>query len=101
MAKKAMVERERKRQRLVERHAEARQAMKEILADREVSIEERFKITLRLAKMPRNSSPTRLHNRCQISGRPKGYYRKLKVSRIAVRELGGSGQIPGMIKSSW
>ncbi len=101
MAKKAMVERERKRQRMVERHAGARRAMKEILADRGISIEERFKVTLRLAKMPRNSSPTRLHNRCRISGRPKGYYRKLKISRIAVRELGGSGQIPGMIKSSW
>ena len=101
MAKKAMVERERKRQRMVKRHAEARAAMKEILADRELGIEERFKVTLRLAKMPRNSSPTRLHNRCQITGRPKGYYRKLKISRIAVRELGGCGQIPGMVKSSW
>ena len=101
MAKKAMVERERKRQRMVERHAEARAEMKKILADRDLGIEERFKVTLRLAKMPRNSSPTRLHNRCQITGRPKGYYRKLKISRIAVRELGGRGQIPGMIKSSW
>lgn len=101
MAKKAMVERERRRQRLVEKHAKARNEMKKILADHDVSIEERFKITMRLAKMPRNSSPTRLHNRCQITGRPKGYYRKLKISRIAVRELGGSGQIPGMIKSSW
>lgn len=101
MAKKAMVERERKRQRMVERHAKARQAMKDILVNRDITIEERFKITLKLAKMPRNSSSVRLHNRCQVTGRPKGYYRKLKVSRIALRELGGSGQIPGMIKSSW
>ncbi|MCY4007703.1 MAG: 30S ribosomal protein S14 [Rhodobacteraceae bacterium] len=101
MAKKAMVERERKRQRMVARHEKTRQAMKGLLADRDLNIEERFKITMRLAKMPRNSSPTRLHNRCQISGRPKGYYRKLKISRIALRELGGAGQIPGMIKSSW
>ncbi len=101
MAKKSMVERERKRQKLVAKHKEAREAMKAIIADRDISIEERFKVTLRLAKMPRNSSPTRLHNRCQITGRPKGYYRKLKISRIALRELGGSGQIPGMVKSSW
>lgn len=101
MAKKAMVERERKRQRMVERHGKTRQEMKDILANRDITIEERFKITLKLAKMPRNSSPVRLHNRCQVTGRPKGYYRKLKVSRIALRELGGSGQVPGMIKSSW
>lgn len=101
MAKKSMVERERKRQRMVAKHAETRGEMKKILADRDVSIEERFRISMRLAKMPRNSSPTRLHNRCQVTGRPKGYYRKLKISRIALRELGGSGQIPGMIKSSW
>ncbi|MCY3878256.1 MAG: 30S ribosomal protein S14 [Rhodobacteraceae bacterium] len=101
MAKKAMVERERRRQRMVKRHAATREAMKKTLADREVGIEERFKLTLKLAKMPRNSSPTRLHNRCQVTGRPKGYYRKLKISRIALRELGGFGQIPGMVKSSW
>ena len=101
MAKKAMVERQRKRQRMVEKHAKARQAMRDILANRDISIEERFKVTLKLAKMPRNSSRVRLHSRCQVSGRPKGYYRKLKVSRIALRELGGSGQIPGMVKSSW
>ena len=96
-----MVERELKRQRMVKRYAKVRGEMKAKLADREVSIEERFKITLKLAKIPRNSSPVRLHNRCGITGRPKGFYRKLKVSRIAVRELGGSGQIPGMVKSSW
>ena len=63
--------------------------------------EERFKARLALAKLPRNSSPTRLHNRCAITGRPKGYYRKLKMSRIALRELASAGEIPGMIKSSW
>ena len=101
MAKKAMVERERKRQRLVAKHEAARNAMKEKLGDQELPLEERFLITMKLAKMPRNSSTTRLHNRCQLTGRPKGYYRKLKISRIALRELGGSGQIPGMVKSSW
>ena len=101
MAKKAMVERERKRQRMVKRYEAKRAALKEIASNREVSMEERFKAGLKLAKLPRNSSPTRLHNRCELTGRPKGYYRKLKISRIALRELGGSGQIPGMVKSSW
>ncbi len=101
MAKKAMVQRELKRRKLVERHDASRTAMKEKLRDRELPLEERFVITMKLAKMPRNSSKTRLHNRCELTGRPKGYYRKLKVSRIALRELGGSGQIPGMVKSSW
>ncbi len=101
MARKALIERERKRKRLVQRHQATRQAMKELLDDRELPIEERFVIAMKLAKLPRNSSATRLHNRCQLTGRPKAYYRKLKISRIALRELGGSGQIPGMVKSSW
>ncbi len=101
MARKALIERERKRNRLVQRHQATRQAMKELLEDRELPIEERFVIAMKLAKLPRNSSATRLHNRCQLTGRPKAYYRKLKISRIALRELGGSGQIPGMVKSSW
>lgn len=101
MAKKAMVERERKRQRMVARFDAKRAALKEITANRDIPMEERFKASLKLAKLPRNSSPTRLHNRCELTGRPKGYYRKLRISRIALRELGGSGQIPGMVKSSW
>ena len=101
MAKKAMVERERKRQQLVERYAAKRQALKDVANDESRPMEERFKARLKLAKLPRNSSPTRLHNRCQISGRPKAYYRKLKVSRIALRDLASEGQMPGMVKSSW
>jgi small subunit ribosomal protein S14 len=64
-------------------------------------MEERFKAHLKLAKLPRNSSPTRLHNRCEVTGRPKAYYRKLRMSRIALRDLASKGQIPGMVKSSW
>ncbi len=101
MAKKAMVERELKRQKLVKKYAARRAALKEIANDQERPIEERFKARLKLAKLPRNSSPTRLHNRCQLTGRPHGYYRKLKISRIALRELGAMGQIPGLVKSSW
>ena len=101
MAKKAMIERERKRQTLVRKHAARRAALKEIANDRDKPMEERFKARLKLAKLPRNSSATRLHNRCQLTGRPHGYYRKLKKSRIALRELGSGGQIPGLVKSSW
>ena len=101
MAKKSMIEREKKRQKLVEKYAAKRAALKEIANDQDKPMEERFKARLALAKLPRNSSPTRLHNRCQLTGRPHAYYRKLKVSRIALRELGSNGQIPGMVKSSW
>jgi small subunit ribosomal protein S14 len=101
MAKKAMIEREKKRQELVEKYAAKRAALKEIINDKEKSVEERFKASLKLAELPRNSSATRLHNRCQLTGRPHAYYRKLKVSRIALRELGSAGQIPGLVKSSW
>ena len=101
MAKKAMIEREKKRQKLVEKFAAQRAALKEIINDDAKPMEERFRATLKLAKLPRNSSATRLHNRCQLTGRPHGYYRKLKVSRIALRELGSSGQAPGLVKSSW
>ena len=101
MAKKAMIEREKKRAKLVAQYAERRAALKEIANDESKPMEERFKARLKLAKLPRNSSPTRIHNRCQLTGRPHAYYRKLKVSRIALRELGSQGQIPGMVKSSW
>jgi small subunit ribosomal protein S14 len=96
-----MVERELKRQKLVKRYAAKRQSLKDIAGDESRPMEERFKARLKLAKLPRNSSPTRLHNRCQISGRPKAYYRKLKISRIALRDLASEGQVPGMVKSSW
>jgi small subunit ribosomal protein S14 len=101
MAKKAMVERELKRQKLVAQYAAKRAALKEIAKDEDKPMEERFKARLKLAKLPRNSSPTRLHNRCQLTGRPLAYYRKLRVSRIMLRELASNGQIPGMVKSSW
>jgi small subunit ribosomal protein S14 len=101
MAKKSMIAREVKRQKLVEQYAFKRAALKEIISDQDRPMEDRFRASLKLAKLPRNSSATRLHNRCQLTGRPHAYYRKLKVSRIALRELGSHGQIPGLVKSSW
>jgi small subunit ribosomal protein S14 len=101
MAKKAMIEREKKRAALVEKFAAKRAALKEIANDESRPMEERFKARLKLAKLPRNSSATRIHNRCQLTGRPHAYYRKLKVSRIPLRELGSTGMAPGLVKSSW
>lgn len=101
MAKKSMIEREKKRERLVAKYASKRAALKEIINDQDKPMEERFRASLKLADLPRNSSATRLHNRCQLTGRPHAYYRKLKVSRIMLRELGSFGQIPGLVKSSW
>ena len=101
MAKKSMVAREVKRQKLVEKYATKRAALKEVINDQSKPMEVRFRASLKLAKLPRNSSATRLHNRCQLTGRPHAYYRKLKISRIMLRELGSAGQIPGLVKSSW
>ena len=101
MAKKSMVNREVKRAKLVEQHADKRAALKAVINNQELPMEERFKASLKLAEMPRNSSATRIHNRCQLTGRPHAYYRKLKLSRIMLRELASFGQIPGMVKSSW
>ena len=101
MAKKSMIEREKKRQKLVDQYPARRAALKAIINDQSKPVEERFKASLKLAALPRNSSATRLHNRCQLTGRPHAYYRKLKVSRIMLRELGSNGEIPGMVKSSW
>ncbi|KJS43448.1 MULTISPECIES: 30S ribosomal protein S14 [unclassified Roseovarius] len=101
MAKKSMIEREKKRQVLVDRFAKKRAALKVIINDQSKPMEERFRASMKLAELPRNSSATRLHNRCQLTGRPHAYYRKLKVSRIMLRELGSSGQLPGVVKSSW
>jgi small subunit ribosomal protein S14 len=101
MAKKSMIEREVKRQKLVDQYAARRAALKAIINDKTKSVEERFKAGLKLAGLPRNSSATRLHNRCQLTGRPHAYYRKLKVSRIMLRDLGSNGEIPGLVKSSW
>ncbi|WP_425073697.1 30S ribosomal protein S14 [Sagittula sp. S175] len=101
MAKKSMVEREKKRQRLVAKYAAKRAELKEIAVDESKSMEERFKARLKLAALPRNSAPSRLHNRCQLTGRPHAYYRKLRISRIMLRELGSNGKLPGVVKSSW
>lgn len=101
MAKKSMIAREVKREKLVKKYAAKRAELKAIANDETKPMEERFKARLALAKLPRNSSPTRLHNRCQLTGRPHAYYRKLKISRIALRDLGSNGEIPGMVKSSW
>jgi small subunit ribosomal protein S14 len=101
MAKTSMVQRELKRQRLVAQYAQRRAKLKAIATDENQSTEERFKARLKLAKLPRDSSATRLHNRCLITGRPKAYYRKLKMSRIALRDLASHGEIPGMVKSRW
>jgi small subunit ribosomal protein S14 len=101
MAKKAMIEREKKRQNLVDKFAAKRADLKAIARNKELPMEERFAARLKLAKLPRNSSATRLHNRCQLTGRPHAYYRKLRISRIMLRELGSNGQLPGVVKSSW
>jgi small subunit ribosomal protein S14 len=101
MAKKSMVNREIKRAALVKKYAAKRAALKSVVEDQTKPMEERFKATLKLAELPRNSSATRVHNRCQLTGRPHAYYRKLKLSRIMLRDLASFGQIPGMVKSSW
>jgi small subunit ribosomal protein S14 len=101
MAKKSMVNREVKRAKLVKQHASKRAALKAVINDQAKPVEERFKATLKLAQLPRNSSATRIHNRCQLTGRPHAFYRKLKLSRIMLRDLASFGQIPGMVKSSW
>lgn len=101
MAKKSAVERNNKRRRLVERYAQKRAALKDIIMNEDLPREERFKARLALADLPRNSAPNRVRNRCEVSGRPRGYYRKLHMSRIALRELGALGKIPGLVKSSW
>ncbi|SRR5690606_31537205 len=101
MAKRSMIERQKKRQALVKKYAAKRAELKEIAANQELPMEERFKARLKLAKLPRNSSPTRLNNRCEVTGRPRAYYRKLRMSRIALRDFASKGQVPGMVKSSW
>ncbi|MEL6727799.1 MAG: 30S ribosomal protein S14 [Pseudomonadota bacterium] len=101
MAKKSAVERNDKRKRLVEKYAAKRDELKAIAMNEDLPLEERFKARLKLAELPRNSAPNRVRNRCEVSGRPRGYYRKLKMSRIALRELGSLGKIPGLVKSSW
>ena len=101
MAKKSVIERDGKRRRMAARLRARRQRLKEVANDRDRPMEERFQARLKLSELPRNSAAVRLRNRCGITGRPRGVYRKFKMSRIALRELASSGQIPGMVKSSW
>lgn len=101
MAKVSSVENNKKRRRLVKNKLATRVALKEIIMDRSVSLEERMKANTKLAQMPRNSAKVRIRNRCEVSGRPRGFYRKFKISRIALRELGNMGLIPGITKASW
>jgi small subunit ribosomal protein S14 len=101
MAKKSAIEKNRNRRRLVDRYAGRRAELRAIVRDRKREPEERFEATLLLARIPRNSTRVRLRNRCSLTGRPRGYHRKFGLSRIALRELGSSGQIPGLVKASW
>lgn len=101
MAKVGAVELNKKRERLVKKYAAKREQLRAIANDESVAPEERFRARLKLAELPRNGAAVRLRNRCDVSGRPRAYYRKLKMSRIALRELSNNGLVPGMVKSSW
>jgi small subunit ribosomal protein S14 len=101
MAKKSSIEKNKLRRKLAKQYAGRRERLLGIANDETKSMEERFEARLKLAELPRNSSPTRIRNRCEVTGRPRAYYRKLGMSRIALRELGSKGLIPGLVKSSW
>ena len=101
MAKTSSVEKNNRRRRMAKQYAAKRKRLKTIAMNKKVSIEERFAARLKLAELPRNSSPTRVRNRCEVTGRARGYYRKLKMCRNQLRELASQGLIPGMVKSSW
>lgn len=101
MAKKSSVEKNKNRTELVKRYAAKRARLKTIADNEALAPEDRFAARLKLAEMPRNSAKSRIRNRCELSGRPRAFYRKFRLSRIALRELASSGQIPGMVKSSW
>ena len=101
MAKKSAIERNKKRDHMAKKYAVQRARLKEIADNRDLPMEERFQARLKLAKLPRNSAKVRVQNRCEVTGRPRGVYRKFKMSRIALRDLASNGQVPGMVKSSW
>ena len=101
MAKVSMVERDKKRRQLTARYAKRRAALRAEVRDASLAPDERFAASLKLAAMPRNGAKVRLRNRCELSGRPRGYYRKFRLSRIALRELASRGQVPGVVKASW
>ena len=101
MAKKSSIEKNNRRKKMTKNAAPKRAKLKAIIADKKKPMEERFAATLKLAELPRNSSATRIRNRCEITGRPRSVYRKTKLSRIAMRDLGSKGLVPGLVKSSW
>lgn len=101
MAKKSAIEKNKRRKKLAKSHGNKRAALLAVARDRSLPPEERFQAYLKLAELPRNSAPTRVRNRCELTGRPRGYYRKFQLSRIALRELASVGQVPGVVKSSW
>lgn len=101
MAKKSSVEKNEKRRKLAKKFASRRARLKAITKNQALSMEERFAAQLKLAVLPRNSAPNRIRNRCELTGRPRAYYRKMKMSRMALREFGNKGLIPGLVKSSW
>ena len=101
MAKTSSVEKNNRRRKMAAQYAGKRKALKAIIMNQSLPLEERFRAQLKLAALPRNSAAIRVRNRCEVTGRPRAYYRKLKLSRIALRELGNFGQIPGLVKSSW
>jgi small subunit ribosomal protein S14 len=101
MAKKSSIEKNNRRAKLAKKYAARRERLKAVASDRSIDIVERFEAAIKLAEVPRNSSKTRLRNRCEVTGRPRAFYGKMRMSRIAVRELGSRGLIPGLVKSSW
>ena len=101
MAKTSSVEKNNRRRKMVANAAAKRKALKAIIMDQSLPLEERFRAQLKLSAMPRNTARTRIRNRCEVTGRPRAFYRKLSMSRIALRELGSLGMIPGLVKSSW
>ena len=101
MAKKSSIEKNNRRRKLAKKYSGRRSRLKALARDKALPMEERFAAALKLAQVPRNSSKTRIRNRCEVTGRPRGFYRKLKMSRIALRDLGSKGLIPGLVKSSW
>ena len=101
MAKLCMIEKEKNRGKKRKQFAARRKALKATIMDKDTSMEDRFTAVMKLAKLPRNSAAVRQHSRCELTGRPRGYYRKFKLCRIKLRELASNGQIPGIVKSSW
>tara|TARA_B100001989_G_C24546863_1_gene471487 strand:+ start:3472 stop:3777 length:306 start_codon:yes stop_codon:yes gene_type:complete len=101
MAKVCMIERDKKRAKLVDKHAAKRAELKKIIKDQSIAPDERFQATLKLDELPKNSSKVRKRNRCALTGRPRSYYRKFNLSRIALRDLASRGELPGVVKSSW